>query len=374
MTEPNGHVCPECAVPRAGDGTPSCACTLRASDALRDARTAEAAAAEDFDPLRIRPYVELGVGVGSAEGEPSDARGGASGGDVGAGPGAGLGGGIGGGIGGGSGGGDEDASARTMQLGRVRADDTVALFRVEHGVPVAGAGGGAGAGAGAGAGSGAGPEGDLASDERPERRRRRRTVLLAAAGVVAAVAAAGSVSGLFSYDAPARDGALPDEVRASVPDVEPTSASASAAAPRASRSAVAEAPSGSTSPSPSASDSPSSSASASASASPSRSSGPSQQPESPAETGVAAPGQETSPANGQLSATLRRGDQGPEVSELQQRLHQLFLYNHRTDGVYSRQVEDAVRRYQWARGIRDDEPGVYGRATRASLEAETREP
>ncbi|TXS58309.1 peptidoglycan-binding protein, partial [Streptomyces sp. me109] len=170
--------------------------------------------------------------------------------------------------------------------------------------------------------------------------------------MVAAVAAAGSVSGLFSYDAPARDGALPDEVRASVPDVEPTSASASAAAPRASRSAVAEAPSGSTSPSPSASDSPSSSASASVSASPSRSSGPSQQPESPAETGVAAPGQETSPANGQLSATLRRGDQGPEVSELQQRLHQLFLYNHRTDGVYSRQVEDAVRRYQWARATR----------------------
>ncbi|WP_261995085.1 peptidoglycan-binding domain-containing protein, partial [Streptomyces sp. ME109] len=67
---------------------------------------------------------------------------------------------------------------------------------------------------------------------------------------------------------------------------------------------------------------------------------------------MAAPGQETSPANGQLSATLRRGDQGPEVSELQQRLHQLFLYNHRTDGVYSRQVEDAVRRYQWARATR----------------------
>ena len=38
---------------------PSCACARRASDALRDTRTAEAAAAEDFDPLRIRPYVEL---------------------------------------------------------------------------------------------------------------------------------------------------------------------------------------------------------------------------------------------------------------------------------------------------------------------------
>ncbi|MFJ8002957.1 peptidoglycan-binding domain-containing protein [Streptomyces fagopyri] len=338
MTEPNGHVCPECAVPRAGDGTPSCACTLRASDALRDARTAEAAAAEDFDPLRIRPYVELGVGGGG--GEPS----GAAGGGV-------------------DGGGDEDASARTMRLGRVPADDTVALFRVGHGMPAPGAGAGAGAEADVDTDRGAGAG-------RP--RRGRRTALLAAAGVVVAVAAAGFVSGLFSYDAPARDGALPDEVRASVPDPSPTSASASASAPRSSRSAVAAAPS-STGPSPSASAS-TASASPSPSASPSRSAGPSQSPRSPATTAPAAPGQETSPPNGQLSATLRRGDRGPEVTELQLRLRQLFLYNGKADGTYSRQVEDAVRRYQWARGIRSDEQGVYGTATRASLESETREP
>ena len=59
MNEAKGHICPQCGAPRAADGSPSCACTQRASDALRDARTAEAAAAEDFDPLRIRPYVEL---------------------------------------------------------------------------------------------------------------------------------------------------------------------------------------------------------------------------------------------------------------------------------------------------------------------------
>ncbi|MER5404158.1 peptidoglycan-binding domain-containing protein [Streptomyces sp. NPDC002769] len=344
MTDPNGHVCPECAVPRAGDGTPSCVCTLRASDALRDARTAEAAAAEDFDPLRIRPYVELGVSGGG--GEPSDA----------------------GGEGGGGGrGGDEDASARTMRLGRVPAEDTVALFRVGHGMP----GGGAGGGGGAGAGGGGEVDADrvAASDKSG---RRRRAALLAAAGVVVAVTAAGLVSGLFSYDAPARDGALPDEVRASVPDPSPTSASASASAPRSSRSAVAVAPS-STSPSPSASAS-TPSASPSSSASPSRSPGPSQSAESPAATGSAAPGQGTSPSNGQLSATLRRGDRGPEVTELQLRLRQLYLFNGKADGNYSRQVEDAVRRYQWARGIRSDEQGVYGRATRASLEAETREP
>src|SRR5688500_9613788 len=39
-----GHACPDC-----GGRRPGCAC----------ARTAEAAAAEDFDPLRIRPYVTL---------------------------------------------------------------------------------------------------------------------------------------------------------------------------------------------------------------------------------------------------------------------------------------------------------------------------
>lgn len=59
VNEAKGHICPQCGAPRAADGSPSCACTQRASDALRDARTAEAAAAEDFDPLRIRPYVEL---------------------------------------------------------------------------------------------------------------------------------------------------------------------------------------------------------------------------------------------------------------------------------------------------------------------------
>src|SRR5690606_35063853 len=59
VDQPNGTPCPECGARRNGDNTPSCACTTRASDALRDARTAEAAAAEDFDPLRIRPYVDL---------------------------------------------------------------------------------------------------------------------------------------------------------------------------------------------------------------------------------------------------------------------------------------------------------------------------
>ncbi|WP_229702727.1 peptidoglycan-binding domain-containing protein [Streptomyces albiflavescens] len=72
--------------------------------------------------------------------------------------------------------------------------------------------------------------------------------------------------------------------------------------------------------------------------------------------------------------TLQRGDKGPEVTELQLRLRQLSLYMGNDDGKYDNQVEEAVRRYQWARGITADEQGVYGGATRTSLESETTEP
>ena len=41
---------------------------------------------------------------------------------------------------------------------------------------------------------------------------------------------------------------------------------------------------------------------------------------------------------------------------------------------YTRQVEDAVRHYQWYRGIYSDGVGVYGPDTRRRLESETREP
>jgi len=63
------------------------------------------------------------------------------------------------------------------------------------------------------------------------------------------------------------------------------------------------------------------------------------------------------------------------VTELQLRLGQLRMYNtRRADGHFDRHLEDAVRWYQWARGITGDDPGVYGPATRASLEAETSQP
>lgn len=325
MTEPNGHVCPECAAPRTPDGTPSCACTRRASDALRDARTAEAAAAEDFDPLRIRPYVELGSGEPSPD--PASST---------------------------------DTSAVTMRLDAVPYPPLEPVpIPVPLTAPV-----------------------PVPAPEEPPRRRRRTALLTVTGAAVAVVAAAGFASGLFSYDTPARDGALPDDVRASVPDPSPTPTSAppSTSSPSSpSGSGSGPGPESGSSPTTTASaaptPSPSRSPSPSASATPSQPTDPSQSPTpTPTPTAAAslAPGQGS--AGDQPVQTLRRGDKGPEVTELQLRLRQLSLYTSKADGTYSGQVEDAVRRYQWARGIRGDESGVYGAATRASLEGETRTP
>ncbi|MFF1702532.1 peptidoglycan-binding protein [Streptomyces sp. NPDC058252] len=338
MTEPNGHVCPECTAPRIPDGTPSCACTQRASDALRDARTAEAAAAEDFDPLRIRPYVELGAedsegsgGAGASMGaEGSEGAGASMGAEAPV-----------------DDGGESAPTVRLAALPSAPQGADVHPFEKQPPEP--------------------GPP--TLTDERP-RRRRRAAVLGIAGAVVTVVTAAGIASGLFSYDTPARDGALPEDVRASVPDVSPDPASGSPSATGPSTAAVPAAPAPSRSASASASTPPSS-----ASASPSRSAAPTQtQPHSP----TANPTESATPSRGgsdkRRVQTLRRGDEGPEVTELQLRLRQLVLYTGDDDGRYDSQVEDAVRRYQWARGITADELGVYGGATRASLEAETTEP
>ena len=316
MTDPKGHQCPECGAPRGADNTPSCGCTQRASDALRDARTAEQAAAEDFDPLRIRPYVEL-EGVGS-----------------------------------------EPAAPPPMPA----VEATMPLRAVGAGVPSADA---------LGLFEGGGTEGtEEPYDEDGAAgggRRRRRTVLLGVGGaVVAVMTAAGMASGLFSYEAPTRDTALPDDVRASVPDVSPSEESTS---PSASATSVRPAP-----PAPTASASPSLSPSASAtsaSPSPSRSTEPSRAPQTAKATGTIGASdndRQTAPP------VLSRGSEGPEVIELELRLTQLGLYMRPASGHYDEGVEDAVARYQQARGIQGDEQGVYGLVTRSHLESETKEP
>ncbi|WP_089101414.1 peptidoglycan-binding protein [Streptomyces hyaluromycini] len=301
-----GHQCPECGTPKGPDGSPFCDCNRRTSDALRDARTAEQAAAEDFDPLRIRPYVDIA-------GDPGDAADGG-----------------------------ETAPLPVTAPVTVPAEVTVPLRAVPADAP-----------------------GPVGAPEAP-RRRLRWALLLAAAGAVTGIlAVAGFASGLFADATPRRDRAAPADVRESVPDVTPSTASHSAAAPVPSpRSAPPTSSSGSASPSASHSPSPAPSSTAPSPA-PSRSATPT---ESASTTGTAASARPTS------APVLRPGDTGAEVTELQQRLAQLNLYTGTADGHYDTKTEDAVRTYQLARGILTDEAGVYGAATRAALESETTEP
>ncbi|KAB1989926.1 peptidoglycan-binding domain-containing protein [Streptomyces triticiradicis] len=451
MTEPTGHVCPECAAYRAQDGTPSCACARTASDALRDKRAAQAAAAaEDFNPLRIRPYVELGpedsghpgggwgqtgdtgapgpagtaagpwhaaptsgepwtsaeAGAWTPEGASAYASGGAPDGGVapwGTAEGVPPAGGVpmppvaGG-----------DAAAHTMQLGAVPgdaatrpapvpADATMRLAPVPADVtarsaPLPPEAVTPSAPAPADAtmrltalssdahatdvhlvhGNARSPERGRKDPSADRPGRRRRAGVLAVTGVVVTVvAAAGAVSGLLSSDPPSQKEALPKDIRTSAPEVLSDTESAVPSASASATASASSSPSGSVSASPSASESdtsatPSSSATAS----------PTSARPSPTATATesAAPAGDGGP-NVAAGPTLRRGDSGSEVTELQLRLGQLRMYNtRRADGHFDRRLEDAVRWYQWARGITGDDPGVYGPATRASLEAETSQP
>ncbi|MFJ9564898.1 peptidoglycan-binding protein [Streptomyces fuscichromogenes] len=330
MTDTNGsgcHQCPQCGTPKGPDGSPSCDCNRRASEALRDARTAEQAAAEDFDPLRIRPYVAI-------ESPDTGAADGLAGGTT-----------------------DDDLAdaPRTAPL-PVTVPVVTAPVAAEATVPLRAVSGDA-------SGPGPGPVPDAPEEVH---RRPRWVLLLSIAGAVLGIlAVAGVASGLFARATPTRDEAGPADVRESVPDVTPSTASHPAAAPATSRgSAAPAAPSGSASPSTSRSASATPS-SAAPSPTPSRSATPT---ESVSTTGTAASAQPASPQ------VLRPGDTGAQVTELQQRLAELNLYTGKADGHYDSKTEDAVRTYQLSRGILTDESGVYGTATRAALESETTKP
>nr|WP_203615822.1 peptidoglycan-binding domain-containing protein [Streptomyces sp. SID13726] len=136
-----------------------------------EARTAEAAAAEDFDPVRIRPFVEVGEEPPEATGEPQPPMSGTDLSDFPAVP-------------------EPPAPAPDDEL------------------------------------SEEGPR-----DDGPDRRK-RRTVLLAGAGAAAAVLVTGGfVGGIFSYDGPSRDDSVAGGVRAGVPEEPPASSGSSSATP-----------------------------------------------------------------------------------------------------------------------------------------------
>ncbi|MEU0052265.1 peptidoglycan-binding domain-containing protein [Streptomyces sp. NPDC006309] len=71
--------------------------------------------------------------------------------------------------------------------------------------------------------------------------------------------------------------------------------------------------------------------------------------------------------------TLRQGDTGPPVTELQQRLLRVpDVYRDGTaDGTYDPALTEAVARFQLWYGISGDEKGVYGDDTRRALESRT---
>ncbi|MFG2791942.1 peptidoglycan-binding protein [Streptomyces sp. NPDC048419] len=305
MSDLAGPRCPECGELRAADGTPTCSCTRRAAEARRETRTTEVAAAEDFDPVRIRPFVAIDVDSGPAETSAEEPQ-------------------------------QPDS---TEPLDEAQMSDSRPALEVPVHSP---------------------------SLDTPTRRRRPRSLLVAGGGAAVAVLVTGGVvGGVFWYDSPARDDSASSGVRAGLP------------AQRSSEDAPSSADPSPTAPSASAS------VSSTASSPSATSSGGHGTPAAPGDpSATAPPAATTAPAPGASAATesggetpvLRYGDKGPEVAELQLRLRQIGFYDGDVDGDFDRQVENAVRAYQLARVILKDASGVYGAATRVSLEGETKEP
>ncbi|TQK44250.1 putative peptidoglycan binding protein [Streptomyces sp. SLBN-118] len=188
----------------------------------------------------------------------------------------------------------------------------------------------------------------------PVRHRRRKRSYKGLIVAAAAVTVAGTVvyaGGLFSGDDD-DEKALPDRGTVAptnlMPDL-PTAGPTRTASPNASASASRTA------------------ATSSASATPS-SAAPSSTPSPSTAKVTAALSQDPQP---QSSGTLRSGDSGPAVVDLQQRLAGLLLYIGPMDGEYDQSVADAVRSYQNSRHVKGDPKGVYGPKTRRALEAET---
>ncbi|MEU0402307.1 peptidoglycan-binding domain-containing protein [Streptomyces sp. NPDC006197] len=361
-----GHVCPECGVHR-----PGCAC----------ARAAETAAAEDFDPLRIRPYVTLEGPEGSDGSDGPDGQ-----------PTAHL-----------------PAYATeptysaysteptyptepayptedppTAQLAAIRpGSDLTAPMPAVHptgpGAHPTGPGAYPEGGRPGAAGDpsetmplllrGVGEVPPAHEQERARGRGRRR-------GVVVAAVAAVAVAGTAALAAAVLGGADETDDRAAVPEVT-TSASLNVAVSEA-PSPSSETPEPTTSsPTPqrtSASPSPTPSPSRTT-ASPRASTSPTTPPAaapSPAPT-TAAPTTATPSARPteETAVTLSLGSTGEEVVELQARLTLAGAYHGDVDGEYDQEVWRAVKSYQSWMFIEGDPKGVYGPHTREALERST---
>ncbi|MEU8700407.1 peptidoglycan-binding domain-containing protein [Streptomyces sp. NPDC048680] len=340
-----GHICPECGTDGRPGAGPGCGCAARhVTEDQRAAeqhriveehhagRSAEFAAAEDFDPLRIRPYVTLGGGETAVGGDGPTG---------------------------------EVAEGHTGD-----AATTMPLFLDPAGpAPLPAA---------------AGPD---ARDDHPvapvlmtgadpvqPRRRGPFAALAVGAAVVAVVGTAAFVGGLFNGDGDGDttlDPVLPSTVTSLPEESAAPSASTTASASASPSRPASVSPSASVSASASGTASPSASASASRSAS-AGPSGPTAASSPTATADAEGPEKPVAPvAPPQDGSTLRRGDHGPEVAELQRRLQEIGLFMSPADADYTDRVQDAVHRYQTYMYIKGDDDGVYGPHTRRALEAIT---
>ncbi|MEU0007847.1 peptidoglycan-binding domain-containing protein [Streptomyces sp. NPDC006314] len=97
-------------------------------------------------------------------------------------------------------------------------------------------------------------------------------------------------------------------------------------------------------------------------------------PDSPAPTASAAPtAADPGAPDPDGPGTLRQGDTGPEVTDLQERLLSVpdVYRGGSTSGTYDTTLTEAVARFQLWYGISGDETGVYGNDTRRALESRT---
>lgn len=313
-----GQLCPECGTPRDAYGRPGAGCDCSERAAI--------AAAEDFHPLRIRPYVALKEPDGAAPSSPPpsllpppyDEGEGEREGDQ-----------------------PEGADpAETMRL---------SLPGLRTAAPGAAA----------------------ADPERTGGRRRFARVALTAAAVVAVIGAASFAGGLFTGDGGG------DEAMSDLNSGLPTASARPDPSASSTRSASAPGPA---SPSTTVSGSAKGTGTGTASASAPK---PAEDGPSSPDTGPAAPDTPSAPASASdgtrttqgpeagSGATLRRGDSGADVEELQRRLSEIWLYDSDYDGRFGERVEAAVRVYQSYKSIEGDPSGVYGPNTRRALEAET---
>ncbi|WP_052808890.1 peptidoglycan-binding domain-containing protein [Streptomyces natalensis] len=331
------QTCSHCRAPVRGDGRPTCLCA--------------AVDAEDFDPLRIRPYVSLpGAEEDRADGaDEMDEADGPLGGPLwGARSDAPLGGRF-----------DarlddrsdvrfdapvgDTAEAPPAPLRPPRPGPTSRTFRIFHSADA----------------SADGPD-RPAGPSAP--RKRAVPALLAVTG--AAVAATAVLIGAEAFSGGQRDRAAPPDRGTTAP----TAAVPTHADPHPSRTATPAAPARSapahpTGTAPAPGDTPAPYRTAPPPPAPTRVSG---------SVDPASGGRPSAAPTGPI--VLREGSSGPEVAELQNRLRQLGRYPGPADGSYDADLRDAVARYQEAYGVTGDPTGVYGARTRASLESLTQEP